>query len=444
MSGFDVSPIDTSLAQASVIGSMLIDDRCVPEVVSIVSEDDFTSAFRSIFRAARWLFDEGCNVDPVTVMHQLGDDPEYRRILAECMEVTPSAAQAGQYARVLHEQGRLLRIRELGQQLLAAGDLAEARAMLEDAAGLAADTDNRRICNMSQAMMEFAERHVGEVQYLDWPIKELTEPLGVEKGDFIVVGGRPSTGKTALTIQCAYHWGKTHRVGYFSLETNQRKISDRLVSHAVRISKNRIRRNQLTDEDWSRWTRVCSEHIVKNGLEIIEAAGMSVSDIQAFSTMRGYEIIVVDYLQMIEEPGRSSYEAVTAISKKLHILAQRRGIIVVALSQLARMDKNNPRHATMSDLRESGQIEQDADIILMLNPVDPKKPVQTQNRLLRAEKNKENELCEIELEFAGHLQTFCKAPITLDEHMPRRTVAAPPPPPYPAPVPGTKWEQMGI
>ena len=79
----DFEAIDTSLAQASVIGAMLIDDRCVPEVVSIVSEDDFTAAYRSIFRAMRWLFDEGCSVDPVTVMHQLGGDPEYRRILME-------------------------------------------------------------------------------------------------------------------------------------------------------------------------------------------------------------------------------------------------------------------------------------------------------------------------------------------------------------------------
>ena len=423
----DFEAIDTSLAQASVIGAMLIDDRCVPEVVSIVSEDDFTAAYRSIFRAMRWLFDEGCSVDPVTVMHQLGDDPEYRRILMECMDVTPTAANAGHHARILREQNRVLRLRELGNQLLSVGGLAEARKLLEDAAAMAADTDNRRICTMMQAMQEFSERHSGEVHYLDWPIRELVEPLGVEKGDFIVVGGRPSTGKTALTIQCAYHWAKKHRVGYFSLETNRHKVADRLVSHAARISKNRIRRNQMTDEDWTRWAQESGERITKVGLEIIEAAGMSVSQIQALSTMRGYEIIVVDYLQLIEEPGRSSYESVTVISKKLHTLAQMRGITVVALSQLSRMDKNAPRHASMSDLRESGQIEQDADIILMLNPVDPRKPVQEQNRLLRVEKNKEGQLCEIELEFAGHLQTFRKAPVTLDERMGRA-----PEPPAPA------------
>lgn len=432
MSGSEIQtvPVDTAMTQASVIGAMLIDDRCVPQVLSIVSEDDFAAAWRSIFRAVRWLFDEGCSVDPVTVMHQLGDSPEYRRILMECMDITPTAANAGHYARILREQNRVQRLRELGEQLLAVPDLAQARKLLEDAAAMAADTDNRRICTMSQAMQEFAERHSGEVHYLDWPIRELVKPLGVEKGDFIVVGGRPSTGKTALTIQCAYHWAEKHRVGYFSLETNRHKVADRLVSHAARISKNRIRRNQMTDDDWSRWAQVSGDRITKTGLEIVEAAGMSVSQIQALSTMRGYEIIVVDYLQLIEEPGRSSYDAVTSISKKLHTLAQMRGITVVALSQLSRMDKSNPRHASMSDLRESGQIEQDADIIIMLNPVDPRKPVQEQNRLLRVEKNKEGQLCEIELEFAGHLQTFRKAPATLDEHMGRT-----PEPPAPAAPP---------
>lgn len=427
MSGFDstVDQIDTSLTQASVIGAMLIDDRCVPQVLSIVSEDDFTAAFRSIFRAVRWLFDEGCSVDPVTVMHQLGGDPEYRRILMECMEVTPTKEVAAPHAQILRKQNRVLRLRELGQQLLSVQDLAQARTLLEEAAATAADTDNRRICDMTQAMQEFAERHSGEVHYLGWPIRELTEPLGVEKGDFIIVGGRPSTGKTALTIQCAYHWAKRHRVGYFSLETNRHKVADRLVSHAASISKNRIRRNQMTDDDWTRWAQVSGERITRTGLEIIEAAGMSVNQIQALSTMRGYEIIVVDYLQLIEEPARSSYESVTMISKKLHTLAQKSEITVVALSQLSRMDKTAPRHANMSDLRESGQIEQDADIILMLNPLDPKKPAQEQNRLLRVEKNKEGQLCEIELEFFGELQTFRKAPpkqkepVTLDDHMGR-------------------------
>lgn len=434
---------DTSLAQTALIGSMLIDERCIPSVLAHVGEADFAGTFRTIFRAIKGLFLNGSAVDPVTVLHALGDLADYRRILMECMEVTPSAANAGHHAQVLREQNRLLQIRELGSRLAAETDLSKARKLLEDAAALAADRQSSRIVDMAEAMKDFADRHSGEVHYLSWPIRELTHELGVEQGDFVVVGGRPSTGKTALTIQCAFHWAKTLKVGYFSLETNRRKVVDRLVSHAARINKGRIRRNQMTHEDWDAYARVSSMEIVPSRLWIIEAAGMTVAEIQAFTVMMGFDIIIVDYLQLISEPGRTSFDAVTSISKKLHVMAQSRGVTIIALSQLSRMDKQNPRYATMADLRESGQIEQDADIILMLNPEDPKKPVQGQNRLLRVEKNKEGDVCQVTLEFEGHFQTFKKAPTTLDErmgangHTPQRQ-----PDPVPPPDPEPEWDQM--
>ena len=125
MSGSDIlarpERIDTMDAQVALIGSMVIDDRCVPEVMALVSEDDFTSAYRSIFRAIRWLWEEGCSVDPITVVHQLGGAGEYRRILMECMEVTPTAANAGHYAKILREQSRILRIRSLAEAGFSSG-----------------------------------------------------------------------------------------------------------------------------------------------------------------------------------------------------------------------------------------------------------------------------------------------------------------------------------
>lgn len=431
---------DTSLSQASVIGCMLIDDRCIPSILSQVREDDFSETYRSIFRAIDRLDGEGISVDPVTVLHELGDLPEYRQILRECMEITPSAANADHYARVLRQQNRLRQIREIGVRLTGMTDLAEIRGLLEQAAELAVDTRVSRVFTMNDVLKEFAEIHSGHAKYLSWPIKELTDELGTEAGDFVIVGGRPSTGKTALTIQCAYHWAKTMKVGYFSLETNRKKVTDRLVSHAARINKTRIRRNQLTEEDWDVFALKSSNQISRAKLELIEAAGMTVADIQAYTVMRGYDIIIVDYLQLITEQARSPYEAATAISKKLHVMAQNKQVTVVALSQLSRMDKANPRYATMADLRESGQIEQDADIILMLNPKNPKEPVQGQNRLLRVEKNKEGECSQIELEFEGHFQTFKKAPVTLDEHMGQRGMAAPR---YEPQAPAAQYEQMG-
>ena len=420
---------DTTMAQASVLGCVLIDDRCAPQMMSAVRDEDFSGTYRSIFRAIRELFHRGKQIDPVTVLHEMGDLADYRTVIMQCVEITPTAHALDGHCRILREQTRLNQIRSMAMNLASATNLAEARKILEDTAGFAADRDNNRVFTMTQAMSDFMERHTGEVHYLPWPIKELESELEAEPGDFIVVGGRPSTGKTALTIQCAFHWARNgYKVGYFSLETNKAKVTDRLVSHAARISKSRIRKNELTDDDWEMFARVSSTRIVNAKLELVEAAGMSCTDIQAFTAMRGYDVIIIDYLQLIQEDGRSPVERVSQISIKLHTMAQNKKVTVVALSQLSRMDKQNPRYATMADLRESGQIEQDADMILLLNPKNVKVAVQGQNRVLRVEKNKEGGLSEIELEFEGHFQTFRKAPVTLDEHMGWRGYDPQPPP----------------
>lgn len=435
---------DTTMAQASVLGCVLIDDRCAPQMMSAVRDEDFSGTYRSIFRAIRELFHRGRQIDPVAVLHEMGDLADYRAVIMQCMEITPTAHALGEHCRILREQTRLNSIRSMAMQLSSASSLAEARKLLEDAAGFAADRDSNRVFTMAQAMADFAERHTGDVHYLPWPVKELEAELEAEPGDFIVVGGRPSTGKTALTIQCAFHWARSgYKVGYFSLETNKAKVTDRLVSHAARISKSRIRKNELTDEDWDLFARVSSARIVNAKMELVEAAGMSCTDIQAFTAMRGYDVIIIDYLQLIQEDARSSVERVSQISIKLHTMAQNKKVTVVALSQLSRMDKQNPRYATMADLRESGQIEQDADMILLLNPKNVKEPVQGQNRVLRVEKNKEGSLSEIELEFEGHFQTFKKAPVTLDEHMDRKGYAPPPPPEPQWRPPEDDYEYLG-
>lgn len=242
---------DIHMAQASVLGCVLIDDRCAPQMLGAVHESDFSGTYRSIYRAIRELFHRGKQIDPVSVLHEMGGLTDYRDLILQCMEITPTCHVLPQHCKILREQNRLNQIRTLAAQLTSASNLAAARKLLEDAAGFAADRDNNRVSTMAQAMSDFMERHTGEVHYLPWPVKELESELEAEPGDFIVVGGRPSTGKTALTIQCAFHWARNgYKVGYFSLETNKAKVTDRLVSHAARISKSRIRKNELTDEDW--------------------------------------------------------------------------------------------------------------------------------------------------------------------------------------------------
>lgn len=396
-------------AQTALIGSMLIDERCIPFVVAETREEDYDTVYRSVFLAIKRLFQAGAAVDPVTVLHALGGHQEYREFIGQCMEATPSAANAGHYAKILREQATARRIRSLAEELAQMEDLGQMRKTLEDAASLAADKQSARIGTMAELLAGFADRHSRAAQYLSWPIRELDTVLYAEPGDFIIVGGRPSTGKTALTIQCALHWAATQKVGYFSLETSREKVIDRLMSHAAQIDLSSIKRNDLSQAEWSAYADSAAAISSRAKLEVVEAAGMSVADIQAYAVMRGYEIIVIDYLQLIHAQGESRTHQVTAISLGLHTMAQSKKITVVALSQMARQGQQREGFAGMDSLRESGQIEQDADVVMILNLEQPKEPPAGQNRILRIEKNKEGICPQIKLEFEGRFQTFRKA-----------------------------------
>ena len=173
-----------------------------------------------------------------------------------------------------------------------------------------------------------------------------------------------------------------------------------------------IKRNTINQAGWD---KVCgmTEIITSRKLELIPAAGMTPADVRAVTMMRGYQIVFVDYLQLLQGGGENRTAQVTGISIALHTMAQSMGVTVVALSQLARQgqqQKNAP--PDMSSLRESGQIEQDADLIMMLSLADKDQP--EGNRELRIRKNKEGTCPNILLAFDGKHQTFSKAQRTND------------------------------
>ena len=135
------------------------------------------------------------------------------------------------------------------------------------------------------------ERHTGEVKYLTWPVSELNDRLYSEPGDFILIGGRPSTGKSAWSLQCAEHWAKNMKVGFFSLETNSENLFDRLMASHAGLSMDVIKRNTISA---SQWEDVCAmtSDIISLDFEIVLAAGMTPADIKAVTMMRGYQLIL--------------------------------------------------------------------------------------------------------------------------------------------------------
>ena len=392
-------------AQCSVLGSVLIEPQVAPKVMAATTDKDFFGTCLTVYKAIRKLFQSSAPIDPVSVSGALGSG--YQDFLIQLMEVTPTAANIDHYITLCREQARVSRVKEIARSMAEADNSDELRKLLESASGLMVDKPSLRITTMHDALRSFMDRHTRQVEYLSWPVSELDDRLYAELGDMIIVGGYPSSGKSAWALQCAWHWARKYRVGFFSLETSSEKLFDRQMAAAARISMDDIKRNSINQNDWD---ALCSmtQDIVGRNLELIPAAGMTPADIRAIIMMRGYQIIFVDYLQLLQGTGENRTAQVTAISIALHTIAQSMGVTVVALSQLARPQQGQKQSAPdMSALRESGQIEQDADIIMMLSLRDKDDPAGF--RELRIRKNKEGTCPNILLAFDGKHQTFSKA-----------------------------------
>lgn len=395
-------------AQYSVLGAVLIDENTAPKVVQQMRQTDFFGACRTVFKAILKLFQEGQPVDPVTVVHALG--PGYMNLIKQLMEITPSVANLDTYMKLCREQAQLVTVREMAGKLAAVEDNESARKLLEEAMTLMVDKTSVQIFSMDDCMKAFYDRHTGEIDYLNWPIPVLNDVIDSEPGDYIVIGGRPSTGKSAFGLQCAQHWSKNMKVGFFSLETRENKLFDRLVSSIAKIGMKVLKRNKITDQQWRDLAAISPEIIGRN-LELIRASSMSVADIRAVTMMRGYDIIIVDYLQLIIGSGHNRTEEVSGLSLALHRMAQDLGVTVVALAQVRRFEPGQKnRRIDNSDLKESGQIEQDADIILLLQLTKEHEPEGTRDLIVS--KNKEGERAMTVLSFDGTHQTFSVAPRT--------------------------------
>lgn len=406
----DVKQEDWLLAQYSVLGSALIAPELVPKVMSETSEGDYQGPNITIYKAIRKLFLAGSPVDVVSVAGLLG--PDYRSYLAQLMDVTPSSANIDTYISLCRDQAKISKIRELAQQLAEQDDLQKMRKILEEVNGMTVDRPKLKITTMADGLKSFLDRHTKETKYLTWPVRELDDVLYTELGDLVIIGGYPSSGKSAWALQCAWHWAKDYKVGFFSLETSSEKLFDRQMSSVAGLTMDEIKRNVIQQAGWDKVCGMTAEITARN-LELVPAAGMTPADVRAVTMMRGYQIIFVDYLQLLQGPGENRTSQVTAISIALHTLAQSMGVTVVALSQLARQNQQQKNQAPdMSALRESGQIEQDADLIMMLSLSDKDKP--SGDRDLRIRKNKEGICPSIRLAFDGKHQTFSKAMRTGD------------------------------
>ncbi|MBR2582004.1 MAG: hypothetical protein IKD61_01280 [Oscillospiraceae bacterium] len=418
-----VNGVEWETAQRSVIGSALIDGRCAPLLMSELRPDDLSGNCRTLFEAIVALKLAGQPVDPVTVLDKAGQ--AYKDEIFRLMDETPTAANVGAYIRICKEQSRLTRLASLGAELAGAASLDDAREILQSAQAEAVE-QRATVTDMTAALAAFYDRHQqGAHKYIGVGMKELDERLTLDLGDVLVLGGYPSDGKTALMLQWCWHIAQKYPVGIFSFETSADKLMDRIVTQAVpELHFEDVKRGTMQADDWKRITAE-SVHISQRNLRIVEAAGMTVSDVLGVTLARGFQVIALDYVQLIA-PGSARkagtrQEELAEISKALAVMARRHKILVIELSQLTRPQKKKDGSTpapTMASLRESGQLEQDADVVALLYRTGDG---ENAARQLFVAKNKEGRLGRMGLRFDGQRQRFSYIPLPT---IPRELLAA--------------------
>lgn len=416
-------------AEQAVVGSLLVagakgDTETIRCLLSQVREEDLLNPVdKAVFQAARDLFRSGGAVDPITIRDKIGG--QYSDYLVQLMDITPTTANWPEWAQAAHEQATVQRARALAEPLSLAVTLDDCRPVSAQLGQLLSDGRRLNTWTVSQLLDSFFESQDPEApkpEYVTFGLRVLDEGSYIEPGDVVIIGGYPSDGKTALALQMAWHMATKYRVGFFSLETDRRKLRDRLIAHAAALDLADIKRRQLGDAAWEELAKRQAD-FVKRDLTLVDAAGMSAADIETASRAYGFQVIFIDYIQLVT-PERSSggtrSEQIAAISRALHTFAQKTGTLVVELAQLTRQDRKTGkdgkeirRDPTMQDLKESGQLEQDADMILLLfrpGPKDKGPDGQELNeethRLLKIAKNKEGRWGDWVMYFDGGKQTL--------------------------------------
>lgn len=399
--------------ESAILGSMLFDERAVSIAATKLQKSDFSSGGGVLFEAMCDLHGSGSPVTAITLQNAL--DAKEDVIKAYYDRYVPEAVhygQVGAYCEMLAEQERLEQLRLLGLRLSGAESLDEAGRIVDEVNASAMGHGSVKPVSALQMLVDFISRPPEDKpEYIPFGLKALDDAVMLEKGDVLVVGGYSSSGKTLLSLQFALTMAEKYRVGYFSLETGARKLSNRMMAHLLGESLKDIKRGEITDEMRTGAAKISVNMSHQTGhLDFIEAAGFSARDIQAYALSYRYEIVIVDYLQIVQGEGRDPYSQITGISMALHTMAQMHKIAVIELAQLKRPEKvkGKPVPPSMWDFKETGQIENDADVAMLIYPEDPDD--NRSHRILKVAKQKDGEKAVFTLKFSGATQTMTILP----------------------------------
>lgn len=381
-------------AEQAVLGAIFLEPSSLTMASEILIPDDFyRAAHQKIFQMMLQLSDKGKAVDLITVTEELSaskllEDTGGVSYLSELAGSVPTAANIEYYAKIVEEKSLLRRLIRTATTIATDGYTREdeVEVLLGEAEKSILEVSGRKNAgafhNIKDVLVrtydniEVMNNRVGEVTGLATGFSELDRmTAGFQRNDLIIVGARPSVGKTAFALNIAQNVAsKTgENIAIFSLEMGAEQLVMRLLCAEGNIDAQRLRTGSLTDEDWGKLTMAMGS-LSNAGIFIDDTPGVRITDIRSkcrrLKQEHGLGMILIDYLQLILGSGRSGenrQQEVSEISRSLKALARELKVPVIALSQLSRgVEQRQDKRPMMSDIRESGSIEQDADVIAFL------------------------------------------------------------------------------
>ena len=421
-------------AEQAVLGSILIDSRCITDVVGIVRPEDFyQKQNREIFETIYTMFNFSQTIDPVTVldkMKELGyhrDDS--RDYILQLMEITPTAANVARYANIVREKAMLRGLAE------AATDISE---MVYDGVGTPSEmleSAEKKIYALRKGEHGDSLEHIGtvlhrffdhltELSESDSPIPGLSTGLrdldtkinGLNKSDLLLIAARPAMGKTSFALNIGLNVAKKYNktVAFFSLEMSREQLALRLVSGESFVDSQKLATGKLSEDEWNKLV-MASVALSQTDIRVDDNPAITVAEMNAkLRRLDNLGLVIIDYLQLMTGSGYSRanenrVQVVGEISRSLKIMAKELNVPVICLSQLSRaVESRQDKRPIMSDLRESGAIEQDADAILFLYRDDYYNPNTEEKNVAECivSKNRHGETGTVKLQWLPQYTTF--------------------------------------
>ena len=440
MADIDVlkAPPQDLAAEQAVLGAIFLDSERLIEVSEFIAADDFyKTSHQIIFRIMMRLQDERSPIDVLTVHTLLDNQGDLETIggisyIAELAASTPTAANAAFYAKIVSEKALLRKlIRQLTESVERAYSQDEPAddiiALAEK--GIVAVTEGRTRSGFRK-ISEIIDTNYDEIERLSKQKSTVTgistgypaldeKTTGLHEGELIILAARPAMGKTAFALNIAANIGKLGQtVAIFSLEMGAESLVNRMVSSEGLIDAYSLRTGKLTDDDWSNLI-IAQGALADRSIYVDDSPGIKITEIRARSRKLAQEqgglgLILIDYLQLISGTGKENrQQEVSDISRQLKVLATELKVPVLALSQLSRgVEQREDKRPKLSDLRESGSIEQDADIVAFIhreayyqNPNDPEVELDNKAEIIFA-KNRSGETGTAELMWVGQFTKF--------------------------------------